>query len=67
MRRTVEKKILTDLIAYWLIMVMQFDCLYMCDLNLWDTHEPKLKRFAHENITPGVHLQKLLQVTEDFV
>jgi len=27
------KEISTKLIAYWL-MVMQFDCLYTCDLNL---------------------------------
>jgi len=24
----------TKLIVYWLIMVMQFSCLHMCDLNL---------------------------------
>jgi len=28
------KEISTKLIAYWLIMVMQFDCHHMCDLNL---------------------------------
>jgi len=27
------KEISIKLIAYWLIMVMQFDCLHMCDLT----------------------------------
>ena len=31
---TKAKEISTKLIAYWLIMVMQFDCLHTYDLNL---------------------------------
>jgi hypothetical protein len=29
--------------------------------------EPQLKRFTYEKITAGMHLQKLLQVTNDVV
>jgi len=54
------QEISTQLIANWLIMVMQFDCLHTCDLNLQSSRESKLKRLKHENITAGMHLQKLL-------
>jgi len=64
---TETQDISTRLITYWLIMVTQFDCLYARDLNLWSSHEPKLKRLAHENITAGMHLQKLLRVTNELV
>ena len=61
------KEISTKLIAYLLIMVMQFSCLHTWDLNLMSSHEPKLKRLMHHNITVGVHLRKLLQVTNELV
>jgi len=51
------KEISTKLITYELIMVIQFDCLYTCALSLYSSHEPKLKRLAHENITAVMHLK----------
>ena len=48
-------------------MVMQFDYLHTCDLNLQSSHEPELKRLVHENTTASMHLQKLLQVAKDTV
>ncbi len=61
------KEISTKLIAYWLIMVIEFYCLHMCDLNLQSSREPKLKRLVNENNTVGMHFQKLLLVTKDLV
>ena len=61
------KELSTKLIAYWLIIVMQFGCLHMYDLNLQGSHESKLKRLTHENFTASMHLLQLLQVTNDLV
>ena len=58
-----QRDVNSTTMAYQLIMVMQFDCFQMCDLHLQSSHEPKVKRLAHENVTAGMHLQKLPQVT----
>ena len=58
------KEISTKLITYWLIIVMQFDCLHTCDLNLKSSNEPKLKRSrmkTSQRVCPSRNDYKLLK------